>query len=52
MEAINFEGPAPRPLERVQITMSEDGQLLIDTSIRFREEIGQWSNPKAFLNYA
>ncbi len=52
MEAINFEGPAPRPLERVQITLSEDGQLLIDTSIRFREETGQWSNPNAFLNYA
>ncbi|MGH7600629.1 MAG: ubiquinol-cytochrome c reductase iron-sulfur subunit [bacterium] len=52
MEAINFEGPAPRPLERVQITLAEDGQLLIDTSIRFREETGQWSNPNAFLNYA
>ncbi len=51
IEAINFEGPAPRPLERVQITLAEDGQLLIDTSIRFREELGQWSNPKAFLNY-
>ena len=52
MEAINFEGPAPRPLERVQITLAEDGQILIDTSIRFREEIGQWSNASAFLNYA
>ncbi|MDZ7364194.1 MAG: Rieske 2Fe-2S domain-containing protein [candidate division KSB1 bacterium] len=52
MEAVNFEGPAPRPLERVQITLAEDGQLLIDTSIRFREELGQWSNPNAFLNYA
>jgi cytochrome b6-f complex iron-sulfur subunit len=52
MEAINFEGPAPRPLERVQITLAEDGQILIDTSIRFREEIGQWTNANAFLNYA
>jgi cytochrome b6-f complex iron-sulfur subunit len=52
MEAINFEGPAPRPLERVQIAMAEDGQLLIDTSIRFREEFGQWNNPNAFLNFA
>jgi cytochrome b6-f complex iron-sulfur subunit len=51
MEAVNFEGPAPRPLERVQIALAEDGQLLIDTSIRFREELGQWSNPNAFLNY-
>jgi cytochrome b6-f complex iron-sulfur subunit len=38
-------------LERVQITVAEDGQLLVDTSIRFREELGQWSNPNAFLNY-
>jgi cytochrome b6-f complex iron-sulfur subunit len=52
MEAINFEGPAPRPLERVQITLAEDGQILIDTSIRFREEQGQWSSANAFLNYA
>jgi cytochrome b6-f complex iron-sulfur subunit len=51
MDAINFEGPAPRPLERVQITLAEDGQIEIDTSIRFREELGQWSNPNAFLNY-
>jgi cytochrome b6-f complex iron-sulfur subunit len=52
MEAVNFEGPAPRPLERVQITLAEDGQLLVDTSIRFREELGQWSSATAFLNYA
>jgi cytochrome b6-f complex iron-sulfur subunit len=52
MEAVNFEGPAPRPLERVQIALAEDGQLLIDTSIRFREELGQWNSPNAFLNYA
>ncbi len=52
MEGINFEGPAPRPLERVQIALAEDGQLLVDTSIRFREEQGQWSNPQSFLNYA
>ena len=25
---INFEGPAPRPLERVRITMAEDGQIV------------------------
>ncbi len=52
MEAVNFEGPAPRPLERVQIMLAEDGQILVDTSIRFREELGQWSNANAFLNYA
>ncbi len=49
MEGLNFEGPAPRPLERVKIDISEDGQLLVDTSIRYREEQGQWNNPGAFL---
>lgn len=49
MDGLNFEGPAPRPLERVKIGISEDGQLLVDTSIRYREEQGQWSNPDAFL---
>ena len=51
MEGVNFEGPAPRPLERVQISLAEDGQLAIDTSIRFREELGQWNNPHAFFNF-
>ncbi|MCG3153880.1 MAG: Cytochrome b6-f complex iron-sulfur subunit [bacterium] len=49
MDGLNFEGPAPRPLERVKIDISEDGQLLVDTSIRYREEQGQWNNPGAFL---
>jgi len=51
MDGVNFEGPAPRPLEHTKIALSEDGQLLIDTSIRFREEFGQWKNAEAFLNY-
>nr|NIQ02097.1 ubiquinol-cytochrome c reductase iron-sulfur subunit [Nitrospinaceae bacterium]NIR56072.1 ubiquinol-cytochrome c reductase iron-sulfur subunit [Nitrospinaceae bacterium]NIS86517.1 ubiquinol-cytochrome c reductase iron-sulfur subunit [Nitrospinaceae bacterium]NIT83355.1 ubiquinol-cytochrome c reductase iron-sulfur subunit [Nitrospinaceae bacterium]NIU45561.1 ubiquinol-cytochrome c reductase iron-sulfur subunit [Nitrospinaceae bacterium] len=29
-EGINFEGPAPRPLERLKITMGPDGMLRID----------------------
>lgn len=48
-DGVNFEGPAPRPLERVRITLAEDGQLLIDKSIRFREEKGEWGRPGSFL---
>jgi cytochrome b6-f complex iron-sulfur subunit len=51
MEGVNFEGPAPRPLEHCQISLAEDGQLQVDTAIRFREELGQWRNLGAFLNY-
>ena len=46
---INFEGPAPRPLERARIVLAEDGQILIDKSRKFQEELGQWLDPEAFL---
>lgn len=46
---INFEGPAPRPLERFRITLAEDGQILIDTSVKYRYERGEWDKPGAFL---
>ncbi|MEZ6058091.1 MAG: Rieske (2Fe-2S) protein [Planctomycetaceae bacterium] len=46
---INFEGPAPRPLERVGIRVAEDGQLEVDKSLKFQEELGQWSDPKSYV---
>ena len=46
---INFEGPAPRPLERYRISLSEDGQMLIDKSKKFQQEKGEWNNPESFL---
>lgn len=46
---VNFEGPAPRPLERVRIALAEDGQILVDKSRHFQRELGQWTDPDAFL---
>src|SRR5687767_1399819 len=46
---INFEGPAPRPLERARVVLADDGQLLIDKSRKFQFELGQWIDPEAFL---
>ena len=46
---INFEGPAPRPLERVGLRLSEDGMLEVDKSIKFQRELGQWANPSSFV---
>jgi len=48
-EGINYEGPAPRPLERVKITLAEDGQIEIDKSVKFLGEKGQWTDPGSFL---
>jgi len=49
LTGINFEGPAPRPLERAAISLSDDGQILIDKSRRFQFELGQWADPESFL---
>ncbi|HTL71114.1 MAG TPA: ubiquinol-cytochrome c reductase iron-sulfur subunit [Candidatus Eisenbacteria bacterium] len=46
---INFEGPAPRPLERYRISLAEDGQILVDKSKKFQQEKGEWNNPESFL---
>ncbi len=46
---INFEGPAPRPLERVGIRLAEDGQLEVDKSVKFQEEMGQWNDPASYV---
>src|SRR5258706_5034411 len=33
---LNFEGPAPRPLDRFQISVGEDGQLVVDKNKTFK----------------
>lgn len=48
-DGINFEGPAPRPLERYAIRVADDGQLEIDKSKMFQEEMGQWKDPASFV---
>lgn len=49
INGINFEGPAPRPLERVGIRIAEDGMLEVDKSLKFQEEMGQWSDSASYV---
>ena len=49
VSGVNFEGPTPRPLERARIVLADDGQILIDKSHHYQEELGQWTDPEAFL---
>jgi cytochrome b6-f complex iron-sulfur subunit len=46
---VNFEGPAPRPLERYAIRRLEDGQILVDKSRKFQKELGQWDDPDSYI---
>jgi len=49
ISGINFEGPAPRPLERFKVTLADDGQILVDKSQKFQQELGQWSDADSFI---
>jgi cytochrome b6-f complex iron-sulfur subunit len=49
MSGVNFEGPAPRPLERVRVSRADDGQLVVDVGVKYRWEEGTWDKPGAFL---
>jgi cytochrome b6-f complex iron-sulfur subunit len=47
-EGINFEGPAPRPLERAKVSLDAEGQIVVDTSKLFNHT--QWDRePKEWI---
>ncbi len=35
-EGINFEGPAPRPMDRCKIGLDPDGQIVVESSILYQ----------------
>jgi cytochrome b6-f complex iron-sulfur subunit len=49
---VNFEGPAPRPLERFYVALAEDGQIMVDRGKVFRGEREEWTKPGAYLKYS
>jgi len=46
---INFEGPAPRPLERFKIALTDDGEITVDKTSKFQQEKGEWDDPESYL---
>lgn len=49
ISGVNFEGPAPRPLERYAVRRTEDNQVLVDKSRKFQRELGQWEEPDSYI---
>jgi cytochrome b6-f complex iron-sulfur subunit len=52
-EGINFEGPAPRPMDRAHIELDPTGQIVVDTSRLYQQPKGQathFDDPGAFLS--
>jgi cytochrome b6-f complex iron-sulfur subunit len=51
-EGVNFEGPAPRPMDRAHVELSPDGQILVDVSRLYQWPKGQptqFNDAGAFL---
>jgi len=51
-EGINFEGPAPRPMDRAHIEPAPDGQIVVDTSHLYswpKGQPSQFDDPGAYL---
>jgi cytochrome b6-f complex iron-sulfur subunit len=40
-EGVNFEGPAPRPMDRAHVEVAPDGQILVDVSKLYQWPKGQ-----------
>ena len=40
-EGRNYEGPAPRPMDRARVELDPEGRIVVDTSVLFREEKGK-----------
>jgi cytochrome b6-f complex iron-sulfur subunit len=52
-EGINFEGPAPRPMDRAHIELAPDGQILVDVSKLYSWPKGQpshFNDPGSYLS--
>ena len=52
-EGVNFEGPAPRPMDRAHVEIAPDGQILVDVAKLYQWPKGQptqFNDPGAYLS--
>ncbi|MEP6635314.1 MAG: Rieske 2Fe-2S domain-containing protein [Acidobacteriota bacterium] len=51
-EAINFEGPAPRPMDRAHVELDAEGQIVVDIGKLYRwpkGEKNEFNDPGAYI---
>jgi cytochrome b6-f complex iron-sulfur subunit len=49
IDGINFEGPAPFPMRRYEVTLADDGQIVVNEGRLFYWEKGEFDDPRAFI---
>jgi cytochrome b6-f complex iron-sulfur subunit len=51
-EGINFEGPAPRPMDRAHVEMDAEGQIVVDINRLYKQPKGErneFNDPGAYI---
>src|SRR5712664_803834 len=52
-EGVNFEGPAPRPMDRAHVDVDPTGKFIVDTSRLYMDDpragVNQFNDPGAYL---
>jgi cytochrome b6-f complex iron-sulfur subunit len=53
-EGVNFEGPAPRPMDRCNLSLDATGKIVVDSSRLYQDDpragVNHFNDPGAFLN--
>jgi len=52
-EGVNFEGPAPRPMDRAHVELAPDGQIVVDVSRLYqwpKGQTGHFNDTGSFLS--
>lgn len=52
ISGLPIKGPGRRALERYRVALTESGQIVVDPSKEFREELGQWADPESFVRFS
>ena len=49
-DGVNFEGPAPRPMDRCHVEIAPDGQIQVDKLRAYKHASGDWDKPGARIS--
>ena len=49
IDGINFEGPAPFPMRRYEVSLADDGQIIVNEGRLFYWEKGEFDDPRSFV---
>jgi cytochrome b6-f complex iron-sulfur subunit len=49
IDGINFEGPAPFPMRRYEVSLADDGQIVVNEGRLFYWEKSEFDDPRSFI---